>query len=119
MLLFRIVHITTDAASEVILTSSLPTRATVSADTEVMFVCIGDSNPLPTLSIIRNGDIEEEVAQQNTKNLTVSLILTNEQNVIAFMCRANGSDPVFLVDSSDKYTYNVECKYLDNVCSLL
>ena len=101
-----------DAASEIIFTSSIPTNATVSEDTEVTFICSCESNPVATLSLIAISDSDEEIAQINSSSWTVSVILTKERNGVMFMCSASGSDPIFLVDSSARYTYNVECKYI-------
>ena len=102
----------TDAASETIFTSSIPTNATVSENTEVTFICSFESNPVATLSLIAISDTEEEIAQMNSSSWTVSVILKKEQNGLIFMCSASGSDPVFSVDSSARYKYNVECKYI-------
>ena len=101
-----------DAASEIIFTSSIPTNATVSEDTEATFICSCESNPVATLSFIAISDTDEEIAQINSSSWTLSVILTKEQNGLIFMCSASGSDPVFSIDSNARYTYNVECKYI-------
>ena len=101
-----------DAASEIIFTSSIPTNETVSEDTEVTFICSCESNPVATLSLIGISNSNEEIAQMNSSSWTVSIILTKEQNGLIFMCSASSSDPIFSIDSSARYTYNVECKYI-------
>ena len=101
-----------DAASKIIFTSSIPTNATVSEDTEVTFTCSCESNPVATLSLIAISYAGEEIAQMNSNSWTVSVILTKERNGMIFMCSASGSDPIFSVDSNATYTYNVECKYI-------
>ena len=99
-----------DAATEVLFTSSLPTYAAVLEGTEVTFVCIADSNPVPTLMLIIIKDTDEVFAYQISKSWTVSIFLTKDHDGFTFMCRANGSDPEFSIDSSNRYTYSIQCK---------
>ena len=88
----------------------MSTNATVLEGTQVIFVCSADSNPVTTLSVIQIRDTEEVLAQQISNTWTMSIILTKEHHGLIFICRANGSDPVFSVDSSDRYKFDVKCK---------
>ena len=83
-------------------------------DTEVEIQCSADAYPPPRLSLMaRNSDGVQAISEQFQTSLsfTTSVTLTRESNSLFYFCRAEGSDPEYVIYSTT-VSFSVQCKSL-------
>ena len=103
----------TDVANNLNITSN-ENASTVEEGTEVTFTCTVEANPHPSLYLMYSDvDGTQPISEQTVTDsmLSVTVTLTRYHSMGRFFCRAVGENPTYILDSQDKISYSVYCKF--------
>ena len=101
--------IVADDATEVLISSSLPSTTKVQEDAIVTIVCTTDRNPPGKLSLFTLPDYTV-VDSMFSNSLSVALQLERKYNDVVFKCRLSHMESQLPIMSSEEIVYLVYCK---------